>query len=147
MSRIAASDPAARRAVAAGALGLLAALMLGRGLAEQPAAADAAPRLTIDYGDGVEKSFTQLPWREGTTVLDLLTAAAKHPRGVKFQQRGSGSTAFIREIDGLANQGAGRDSRNWLFTVNSKMSEVGCGACPVGRTDHVRWRFAAARPD
>lgn len=144
-------SPLVRGRVAAA---MLLAFLALRAEAQQPAASQAAtaqpataPRLTIDYGDGVEKTFTQLPWREGATVLDLLTAASKHPRGVKILQRGSGSTAFIREIDGLANQGGGHDSRNWLFTVNSKMSEVGCGACPVGRQDHVVWSFSAAKPD
>lgn len=133
--------------------GPLAALALAAGVASaadaaegQPAEKPTAARMTIDYGDGVEKTFTQIPWREGQTVWNLLEAASKHPRGIRIEKRGSGSTTLIVEIDGLRNEGAGGDSRNWLFTVNSKMADVGCGACAVRAGDHVVWRFATYEP-
>lgn len=109
-------------------------------------AADAL-RLTIDYGDGVELSFTQLSWRRGLTALDLLEAAAVHPRGVTYKHSGSGSTAFIMEIAGLKNKGAGADSRNWLFSVNSKLAEVGCGAYLVQPGDKIVWSYSKRKPE
>jgi hypothetical protein len=103
-------------------------------------AADPRPAVSvaIDYGDGVELRFRELPWRSGMTVLDALTAAGKHPRGVKFVQRGRGATAMITEIDGLKNDPSGK---NWLFSVNGKTAEVGSGAYELKAGDAVLWEF------
>jgi len=103
-------------------------------------AADPRPAvsLVVDYGDGVELRFRELPHRAGMTVLDALAAAGKHPRGVKFVQRGRGATAMITEIDGLRNDPSGK---NWLFSVNGKSAEVGSGAYELKAGDAVLWEF------
>ena len=46
----------------------------------------ATVRLVVDYGDGSEVHFTALPWREGMTALDALSAAKTHPHGISFSQ-------------------------------------------------------------
>jgi hypothetical protein len=103
-------------------------------------AADPRPAvsLSIDYGDGVELRFRELPYRAGMTVLEALAAAAKHPHGVKFVQRGRAATAMITEIDGVKNDPAGK---NWLFSVNGKSAEVGAGAYELKPDDAVLWEF------
>jgi hypothetical protein len=103
-------------------------------------AADPRPAvsLAIDYGDDVELRFRAIPWRSGMTVLDALATAGKHPRGIKFVQRGRGATAMITEIDGLKNDPAGK---NWLFSVNGKSAEVGAGAYELKPDDAVLWEF------
>ena len=63
--------------------------------------------LVIDYGDGVQKHFPKLAWNSSTTVLGVLQSAAKHPRGIDIKVRSSGSTAFLTQIDDVANQGGG----------------------------------------
>lgn len=105
-------------------------------------AADPQPAvsLTVDYGDGVELRFRQLPYRAKMTALDALAAAGKHPRGLKFVQRGRGATAIITEIDGLKNDPAGK---NWLFSLNGKTAEVGVGALELQAGDTVLWEFKA----
>ena len=100
-------------------------------------AADPQPavRLVVDYGDGVQVHFTALPWQEGMTVVDALAAAQKHPRGIKFTQRGRAASAMITELGGLKNQG---DGKNWLFSVGGKTAEVGAGALRAqGRRHHL----------
>ena len=92
----------------------------------------------IDYGDGVQKHFTRLAWKPGMTVLEALKAAAKHPRGIQIKYRGRGATAFVTQIDDLENQGRGR---NWLYRVNKKLADRGCGAFPLKSGDTVLWRF------
>jgi hypothetical protein len=107
-------------------------------------AADPKPtsvRLVIDYGDGVELHFTALKWREGMTVLDALSAAKAHSRGVKFSQRGSGRSVLITEIGGAKNEGGAADSRNWLFYVNGKQADVGAGVLTLQRGDTILWKF------
>lgn len=114
--------------------------------AQEALAPRTAPRLVVDYGDGVEKHFTQLDFNPGGTVLDLLIQADKHPRGLDVKYRGRGETAFVVAIDGLAGEGAGRDSRNWMFFVNDKPADRSCGIMQIEENDHVVWKFAAFRP-
>jgi hypothetical protein len=98
-------------------------------------------RLVVDYGDGAEIHFTALPWREGQTVLDALSAAQSHPHGITFSARGSGSSALVTAIGNLKNQGGGDQAKNWMFYVNSKRSEVGAGAYKLHAGDAILWRF------
>ena len=113
--------------------------------AAEPAAQQAEPKqskavqLTIDYGDGVQKVFRELAWKEGMTVQGALEAAARHPRGIKFAQQGSGATAFITAIDDQKNEGTGR---NWTYEVNGKKANKSCGVWPLQAGDSVLWRFA-----
>src|SRR6185503_11243274 len=70
-------------------------------------------RVIIDYGDGVQKHFTALPWKKDMTILDAMNEAKASPHGITFQNTGSGSTAFLTKIDDLQNEGGG-GKRNWI---------------------------------
>jgi hypothetical protein len=97
-------------------------------------------QLIVDFGDGAEKHFPKIAWRDGMTVLDVLLAAKRHPRGIQFEYRGKDATAFLTSIDGLANEGRGR---NWLFRVNGKLAEQSFATTPLRAGDAVLWRFGA----
>jgi len=101
-------------------------------------AAVAVVELVIDYGDGVEKRFTQLGHRSGLTVLELLQLATRHPRGVRVEHRGKDDTAFVTQIDDLRNEGRGR---NWTYRVNGKRADRGAGVYPLTAGDKVVWTF------
>jgi hypothetical protein len=94
-------------------------------------------RLTIDYGDGVQKVIA-LEWKDKLTVLAALEAAARHPRGIKFAHRGTGASAFVTAIDDLTNEGRGR---NWTYTVNGKRADKSCGVWMVAADDAIVWRY------
>ncbi len=98
-------------------------------------------RLVIDYGDGVEKHFTRLDWRAGMTVLDLMEAAGRHPRGIEFAYRGRGPTAFLTRIDDRENEGRGR---NWTYRINDRLADRSLAVQTVGPKDRVVWRFGVA---
>jgi len=102
----------------------------------------AAPKtsasLVVDYGDGVEVHFTDLKWRDGMTVLDVLSAAKAHRHGITFTQRGTGSSALVTKIGDLANEG---DGKNWIYYVNGKTGEVSAGVHPLKSGDAVLWKF------
>lgn len=126
-------------------------LLLGHWLASDPgfvAAADPPPRpvvrLIVDYGDGVQKHFTAVPWRKALTVLNALEACRKFPRGITFEHRGSGETAFVTAIDGQSNEGRGR---NWTFRVNDQLAQQSCGVTELQAGDTILWRFAPGTPD
>lgn len=129
------------------ALAVLAAFVVGESgigwRASLGAVADetASVRLTIDYGDGVEKTF-RLDWKAEMTVLDALEAASRHPRGIKVERRGSGATAFVTQIDDLKNEGQGR---NWIFEVNGVKGKTSSGIHKLVRDDRILWKFTDAR--
>jgi len=97
-------------------------------------------RLTIDYGDGVQKSFTAIPWTEKITVFAALQAAQNHARGIKLSHTGAGETIFITAIDDATNEGAG--GRNWRYTVNDQPARYSAGIAELKPGDAVLWRFA-----
>ena len=101
-------------------------------------AAKAAVELVIDYGDGVEKRFSRLAHRPELTVLDALQLAASHPRGVRFEHRGKGETAFVTRIDDLSNEGRGR---NWTYRVNGQRADRSAGVWTLSAGDKVVWTF------
>ena len=98
--------------------------------------------LVVDYGDGVQKHFPQMQWRESMTVLDLMEAAKKHPRGIDFQYRGRGPTAFLFQIDDLKNEGRGR---NWVYRINGQLADRSFAVHAVQREDRVVWEFGEYR--
>ncbi len=97
--------------------------------------------LVIDYGDGAELRFKALPWRAGMTALDVLSAVGSHRHGVKAVMRGSGRLALVTKIGDVVNEGGGEKSRNWIFSINGKVSDTGAGAAPVAPGDVVLWKF------
>ncbi len=103
----------------------------------------AVVQLVIDYGDGVEKHFTKLPWRNEMTVLDALMLARKHPRGIRLEYRGQAATTMVTQIDELANQGGG--GKNWIYRVNQKPGNRSCGVYPLAKGDTVLWKFETYR--
>lgn len=96
-------------------------------------------RLVVDYGDGSQKHFTELPWRKDMTVLEATKTAEKHPRGIKTIVRSSGSTAFLSQIDDVGNEGG--NGRNWVFRVNDELGDRSCGIQKIDQGDTVLWRF------
>ncbi len=125
-----------RRLIGIPLLLLAVALALPTQADEQPAPTIA---LTIDYGDGVQKRFPRLVWKESMTVLDAMQAAQDHPRGITFRYRGRGSTAFLVQIDDLENQG--RD-RNWLYRINGKLADRSFAVQTLQPKDQITWQFA-----
>lgn len=98
--------------------------------------------LVIDYRDGVEKHFTALAWKEGMTVLDVLTAAKAASHGITYASTGSGETTFITQIDDLKNEGARGAGRNWTYEVNDKLADRSAAVYGLKAGDRVRWSFS-----
>jgi hypothetical protein len=120
---------------------VLATLLLTVAAAGDRAQAQTATvRLVVDYGDGVIKTITALPWSKGSTVLDVMNAAKDHPHGITFSYTGSGASAFLTRIDGVANEGGG-GRKNWQLWVNTSYADRSFGVYEVQPLDVVFWRF------
>ena len=106
--------------------------------AVQSAVAADVVSMTVDFGNGTQKKFDQLPWKAGLTVLDAARLAEKQPRGIRIKSRGKGDTAFVFQIDDTANEGRGR---NWIYRVNGKLADRSVGVYKLNAGDNVSWRF------
>jgi hypothetical protein len=122
---------------------LLAMILLVVGPASHWTEAQSATiRLVIDYGDGVTKTVTGLPWSKGSTVLDVMNAAKAHPHGLTFSYTGSGGSSFLTQIDNIRNEGGGTGKKNWQLWVNTTYADRSFGVYEVQAFDVVYWRFA-----
>jgi hypothetical protein len=122
-------------------LAFVALLFCSAAVAQEPAPLKTV-QLTIDYGDGSQKVFTALEWKEKQTVFDVLQAAEKHPRGIKLKHRGSGAALFVSAIDDAANQGGGNA---WLYEVNGTPGDRSCAIFEVQAGDKLLWKFGKNR--
>lgn len=80
--------------------------------------------LTIDYGNGAQKSFAGIPWQQPDGILEVLKAASSISPGLVYETHGGGFTRggqqpiSIASIDGVA---AGQD-KQWLVWVNNQLT-------------------------
>ena len=125
------------------AAGIILAMMLLAVAAagERAPAQSTTVRLVVDYGDGVIKTITGLPWAKGSTVLDVMNAAKDRPHGISFSYTGSGASALLTRIDDVANEGGAAAKKNWQLWVNTSYADRGFGAYEVQPLDVVFWRF------
>jgi hypothetical protein len=95
--------------------------------------------LAIDFGDGRQKQYKPIAWREGITVRDLTRETPRSDRQLDVQ--GSGVSAFLASLDGFANEGAG--GRNWTYTVNGQRGDRSFAVYELRPGDQVLWTFGA----
>ena len=95
--------------------------------------------LTIDYGDGVQKRFPSIPGKKSFTVLDAMSWADKHPRGIDFVKRGRGERTLVTQIDDLKSRDG--SEKSWIYRVNGKLGDRSCAVFPVRAGDTILWRF------
>jgi len=115
-----------------------------------PAATDASsPRLagasgqtvtlTIQFGDGQERKFEAVPWRQGMTVDDLMTAVSRLPDGIQYTVRGDHEMTLLARIDESRNEGAG--GNNWTYAVNDLRADRSLAVYELEPGDRVLWTF------
>lgn len=112
-------------------------------VARPPAPPSPGVRLVVDYADGTQKVFKSLAWSKGMTVLDAMNLAKQGPRGLSFEFTGQGETGFLKRIDDLANEGAGK--RNWVYWVNATLGDRSFAAKTLEPADVVQWEFASPK--
>ena len=95
--------------------------------------------LRIDYGDGFEKVYGSIEWRDGLTISDMMQHASQHAHPTKFQTRGKDATAFLSSIDGIENQGFRKKS--WVFYVNGELGSASYAIARLVASDSVLWRY------
>jgi hypothetical protein len=117
-------------------------LATGPAIVSATAAEENTVRLTVDYGDGVAKTISDLAWSKGNTVLDAMKAATSRPHGISFSYTGSGASAALTKIEDAQNQGGGAGKKNWQYWVNGAYGDRSFAAFELQAQDQVLWRFA-----
>jgi len=74
--------------------------------------------LTIDYSNGAQKHFSNIPWKKGLTILGAIEASAGIPpgTGIKFGSDRSGH-AIELVIDEMPRD---KGASDWIVWVNAK---------------------------
>jgi hypothetical protein len=94
-------------------------------------------QLTINFGDDRRPIERESRWREGMTVADLINTEP----GTNVAIVGSGASAFLTSLDGVANEGA--NGRNWTYRVNGKHADRSFAVYELRPGDQVLWTFAS----
>src|SRR5439155_7825081 len=103
-------------------------------------------RLIVDYNDGTQKVFSQLPWSKDMTVEDAIKLAKAAGHGISYVATGTGQTFFLTKIDDLQNEGGGAGKKNWQYWLNGQYAQVGAGSQKLTPDDVVRCKFAEYKP-
>lgn len=117
--------------------------------AEQPSSSDTAETKTetvtleIFKPDGeknADKSKT--PAADFSKTIDVTTGTSLEEVMRQLDQpeiviTGSGVTAFVQSIDGVASD----SSRGWTFTIDGEFSNVGIGSVKLTPPQTIRWRL------
>lgn len=97
--------------------------------------------LIIDYGNGEQKSFTAIPWKQEMDVLEVLQAAGSIEPGLVFEfrvtlesDRAGRQWGIIASIDGVE---ADQTNQQWLTWINGRSE---------GNELAATGRFAAGAP-
>jgi len=104
--------------------------------------------LAVHFPDGFHATWAGLAYTPNMTVLDAMVAAKGHRRPLMFTFTGSGTTAFLTSLEGLANESGGSaagggpgSARFWQFWINGRFATSGMGAAMLNPGDRVTWVF------
>lgn len=143
-----------RRPFGSFAIGLLACVLALGEARSQDAPADSKPvtgaetvELSIRFTDGRTRKFDHVPFRKGMTVADLMTSVkSEKANDFRFEHKGTGATAFLLSIDGVANQ-SGQSRDFWIYRVNGKLGDRSFGAYALKPGDKVLWHLGKYEPE
>ena len=117
-----------------------------------PTPAAGAVALTVDYSNGVHKSFAIIPWTPDLDGLAVLRAAGSIPPGLVFEfkvtllsDRAGRQRGFIAAIDGVK---ADQTHQKWLLWINDRFignelmttTELGVGT-QINPGDVLTWKL------
>jgi hypothetical protein len=115
------------------------------GSAAQAQQGGSTANLFVDWGsefhDPAWQACDDLSIDTGSTVLDLMNEAAEEcDPPIPFTYTGSGQSAFLTSIDGVANN-QNNNGYYWVYFVNGQAPQVGFGAYTLSAGDSVAWDY------
>ena len=94
--------------------------------------------LVVNFGDEGELIEAAIPCSVGSTVFTTLKQA-EQDRVLQLDASGSGETAFVKSINGLA--GDAKTGRYWFLYVDDQLAKQGCGVVEVDPGRKIEWRY------
>lgn len=76
---------------------------------------------------------------EGETVFVVMKRLLSQ-KGISMKSKGSGSSAYVSSINGLAEFDGGKGS-GWMYNVNGWYPNYSCGSYKLKAGDSVEWRY------
>ena len=89
--------------------------------------------------DGCMLSETEITLYEGDTVLDVLLTV-RDQYNIHMEYNGTQGMEYIEGIGNLYEYDGGRWS-GWMFCINGKYQEMGCGQYVLSDGDIVEWNY------
>ena len=89
--------------------------------------------------DGVIMPPMVIPYAEGESVFDALTAAVRRA-SIQMEHTGAGELAYINGINNLYEFDYGELS-GWLYSVNGEIHSTGCGSFLLRDGDEILWQY------
>lgn len=94
--------------------------------------------LEVDFGDEKPTKSIDVVCSPDSTVL-LSLERAMQMKKLKFKASGSGETAFLESIDGVANDT--KEGKYWTYRVNDSLGDKSAGVFDVKPSDKITWTF------
>lgn len=88
---------------------------------------------------GVILEETEVEIQKDDTALDVLEKAVQE-KNIQLEYSGSGTTAYVKAINGLSELDRGAES-GWLYRVNGEIPDEGAGTYIVQNGDHLEWFY------
>ena len=89
--------------------------------------------------DGVILPPVEIPFADGDTVFDALTAAVR-ANSIQMEHTGAGEMAYINGINNLYEFAYG-DLSGWIYSVNGEIHSTGCGSYKLSDGDEILWQY------
>ncbi len=89
--------------------------------------------------DGCILGETNVPINDGDTVFDVL-CYVRDKNAIQMEYSGAGANAYIKGIGNLYEFDGGRWS-GWVYFVNEKQGEKGCGQYQLSNGDEIKWAY------
>lgn len=93
--------------------------------------------------DGVILDRTAIPFREGDSVFNVLTSAARLFKIHMEHEGGENGMAYVSGISYLYEYVYG-DLSGWMYSVNGETPSIGCGSYLVGDGDEILWQYSTS---
>jgi len=90
--------------------------------------------------DGIVLDSVTIEVPEGASAYEQLTAAAR-TYGIQLESEGGRRSAYVRGINYTYEFDFG-DLSGWMFEVNGKFANTGCGEYRLSEGDAVRWVYS-----
>lgn len=94
--------------------------------------------IMFDYGDGMVRTYGDLPVAAETTVLDVTKAVAAR-ENLAIKTKDYGDIGILIEQIGLKK--GGDEGKYWQYWVNNVSSQVAVSKLAVKAGDVIEWKF------